>query len=110
MITTTLSKIEEKLQHVTSIPEENKTELLQLISTLKTEVENLSETQIEDAERITGFTQVSTHEAIRQEKNPHLLQLSIDGLSSSVNGFETSHPKLVDTVNSMCQVLSNMGI
>jgi ABC-type transporter Mla subunit MlaD len=110
MLKTTLAKIEEKVQHVNAISEDNRHELLQLLSTLKEEVEELSETQREDAESITQFTQISTHEATRQEKNPQLLQLSIEGLQSSVSGFESSHPRLSETVNSICHILSNMGI
>ena len=110
MLKTTIDRIEDKIQHGTAISEENRRELLQLLSTLKEEVDGLPETQSEEAESITQFTQISTHEATRQEKNPQLLQLSIEGLQSSVNGFETSHPRLSETVNSICHILSNMGI
>jgi hypothetical protein len=110
MIQDTLTKIEEKLQTVTSIPEENRSELLHLLTDLKSEVEVLSKTESESAESITGFTQIVTHEATRHEKNSDLLRLSVEGLTSSVQDFETSHPKLAETVNAFCQVLSNMGI
>jgi hypothetical protein len=110
MIQDTLTKIEEKLQTDTSIPEENRSELLHLLTDLKSEVEDLSKTESESAESITGFTQIVTHEATRREKNSDLLRLSVEGLTSSVQDFETSHPKLAETVNAFCQVLSNMGI
>ena len=110
MLKSTIDRIEEKIQHVTAISEENRRDLLQLLSTLKEEVDRLPEAQSEDAESITQFTQISTHEATRQEKNPQLLELSIEGLQSSVSGFETSHPRLSETVNSICHILSNMGI
>jgi hypothetical protein len=110
LLKSTMAKIEEKIQRVDSISAEHKRELLNLLTTLKEEVAELSETQREEAESITGFTQISTHEAMRQEKNPQLLKLSVEGLQSSVRGFETSHPKLSETVNSLCHILSNMGI
>ena len=110
MIKNTLTKIEDKIRTVNSITAENKTELLHLLATLEEEVEELSKTERERAESITGFAQVSTHEATRQEKDQQLLKLSLAGLASSVREFETSHPKLAETVNSFCQVLSNMGI
>ncbi len=110
MLNTTISRIENKIQHVESMSDDTKTELLQLLSKLKDEIHDVSETHSEEAESITGFTQVSAHEAMRQEKNPQLLQLSLDGLQSSVSDFETSHPTLVKTVNSICHILSNMGI
>ena len=110
MLKKTIDTIEEKIQHVDSMKDDTKTELLNLLSTLKEEIGELSETQSEKAESITGFTQISTHEAIRQEKNPDLLNLSLKGLQSSVSEFETTHPKLAETVNSICHILSNMGI
>jgi hypothetical protein len=110
MIQTTLATIEEKIQTTTTINDSNKTELLHLLSTLKEEVEELSKTERERAESITGFAQISAHEATRQEQDQRLLQISLEGLSSSVKEFETSHPALSETVNAICQVLSNMGI
>jgi queuine/archaeosine tRNA-ribosyltransferase len=110
MLRDTLAKIEDKVRNVSSITDDNRSELLNLLSTLKEEIEGLPETEIESAESITGFTQVSTHEATRQEKNQQLLQLSLAGLASSVQGFETSHPRLVDIVNSICQTLASIGI
>lgn len=110
MIKDTIKKIENRVKKIGSITDDNKTQLLNLLSTLKSEIEELSETQSEHAESILGFTEISTHEATRLDKNPQLLKLSIDGLSSSVKGFEASHPSLVGTVNSICVMLSNLGI
>jgi len=106
----TIDKIEEKLRETESLNEKNKSELLNLLSTLKVEIADLSKTHNEQAESITGFAKLSTHEATRQEKNPELLKLSIEGLGSSVRGFESSHPGLVNVVNSICSMLSNLGI
>lgn len=110
MLHETISKIEAKLQNAGSIKEEQRGELLQLLSTLKREITTLSHTQGEKAQSIAGFTEVSAHEATREEKNPELLKLSLQGLSSSVEGFEKSHPELVALVNRIATTLSNMGI
>jgi hypothetical protein len=110
MLHDTVSKIEAKLQNSNSIKEEQKTEILGLLSTLKREIAALPRTHDEQAQSIAGFAEVSAHEAIREEKNPELLKLSIQGLSSSVEGFEKSHPQLVGIVNRICTTLSNMGI
>ena len=110
MIEKTIAKIEAKLEGVGSVDDERKGELLNLLSTLRSEVTELSKTQNEHAESITRFTELSTHEAMREEKSPHLLDLSLEGLSKSVDGFEGSHPKLVEIVNSICVMLSNIGI
>ncbi len=105
-----MTQIEERIKKAKSLNDERKKELLDLLSTLKTEVFQLSKTDAEDAQSIIGFTEISIHEAIREEKHPQLLNISLKGLSTSVKRFENSHPKLVGIVNSMCNTLSNVGI
>ena len=110
MIHDTIGKIEERLRQADAIKGESKAELLSLLAALKSEVAGLSETHADEARSIAGFTAVSTHEAMRGSRNPELADLSLKGLSSSVQGFEESHPKLVQLVNSICTTLSNLGI
>ncbi len=110
MVEETITQIEERIKKTKSLDDEKKKQLLGLLSTLKTEVSKLSRTDAEDAKSITGFAEVSIHEATREEKNPKLLKLSLKGLSTSVERFENSHPKLVGIVNSICNTLSNVGI
>ncbi len=105
-----IEKIETKVQGAKGIPEETKNELLGLLSTLKSEVGSLSKTHGEDADSITRFADVSTHEATREDKKPELVQVAVHGLTSSVGGFESSHPALVQSVNRIATILSNMGI
>lgn len=110
MLKDTLRKIEDSIQKADSINPEKKKEMVRLFSTLKSEIESLSRTHGEHAQSITGFVDVASHETTRQEKTPHLINLSLDGLSSSVKGFETSHPRLVETVNDICKLLASIGI
>lgn len=110
MIEDTVSKIEAKIQSAESISDDKKRELLQLLGTLKSEVEKLSQTNQEQAQSIAGFTEISAHEATRSQQNPELLELSLKGLSSSVGGFEESHPRLVRIVNAISKTLSDLGI
>ena len=106
----TITQIEDRIKKAQSLNDERKKELLDLLSTLRTEISHLSKTNAEDAQSVAGFTEVSIHEAIRKEKNPQLLKLSLKGLSTSVERFENSHVKLVGIVNSICNTLSNIGI
>lgn len=110
MIEDTISKIEARIQNADTIKEDRRHELLQLLGTLKSEVAELSKTHGEQAESIAGFAEVSTHEAIRSEQNPQLLNLSLRGLDSSVQELERSHPRLVQIVNAISNTLSNLGI
>ena len=68
------------------------------LSILKTKVCELSKPHPHHTQSINSFAEVSIHETIREEKNPHLLKLSLQGLSTSVEGFESCHPKLVGIV------------
>ena len=110
MIDDTIAKIEARIRKANSVPEENKAELLSLFSTFKSEVAQLAQTHEEQAQSITGYSEVSAHEATREQKHPELLKHSLDGLSTSVTGFEESHPELVQIVNRICTTLSNLGI
>jgi hypothetical protein len=110
MIEDTIGKIEARIETADTIKEERRRELLQLLGTLKSELAELSKTDGEQAQSIAGFTQISAHEATRTEQNPELLKPSLDGLSSSVQGFEESHPRLVQIVNAISNTLANLGI
>jgi hypothetical protein len=110
MIEDTIGKIETRIQGSDTIKDERRNELLELIATLKSEVEQLSKTHGDQAQSIAGFAQVSAHEATRSEPNPQLLKLSLEGLTSSVRELEKSHPRLVHIVNAISNTLSNLGI
>ena len=110
MIDETLRKIEASVQSSGSISDERKQELLGLLEQLKAEVTSLPECNQEEARSIAAFADISAREATRSKKNPELLDLSLKGLSSSVSGFEKSHPQLVQVVNTISHTLSNLGI
>ena len=106
----TLNEIEAKIRSADKISDERKRELLQLLATLKTEVGALSKTHGEQAESIAQFAKISAHEATRGKQSPELRELSVRDLQSSVEGFEKSHPHLVEIVNRISNTLSNLGI
>jgi hypothetical protein len=110
MIEETIAQIEARVKEAKSLNDEKRRELLTLLSNLKTEVSEFSKTHPEQTQSITNFAALSIHEAIREEKNPQLLKLSLQGLSTAAESFESSHPKLVGIVNSICLSLSKSGI
>ena len=110
MIQETITQIEARMKEAKSLKDEKKREILNLLSTLKTGVSEFSKTHPEHTQSISSSAEVSIHEAIRGEKNPQLLKLSLMGLSTSVKGLESSHPKLVGIVNSIGLTLSKSGI
>lgn len=110
MIHDTLGKIEAQLLRADAIHGDQKAELLELLAKLKTEVAELGPRHGEQAQSIAGFAAMSAHEATREAKNPRLLELALAGLKSSVDGFEKSHPKLVQVVDRICTTLANLGV
>jgi hypothetical protein len=110
MVDETLAQLETKIRQASALNETQKTELVQLLQALHAEIHALAPTHAEQAESITGFTEVSTHEAVRRHRNPQLVELALKGLVSSVESFETTHPQLVSLVNSISMLLANIGI
>ncbi len=110
MIEKTIGEIETKIRSAEAVSDERKRELLQLLETLKSEIGAIEKTHGEQAESIAEFAKISAHEAIRGEQSPKLRELSLRGLQSSVEGFEKSHPHLVEIVNRISNTLSNFGI
>jgi chromosome segregation ATPase len=91
MIEQIIRDLEAKIR-AENISDSRKGELLQLLAGLKTEAATLQKT-------------CDTHRE-RQKS----LKSSVDELRSSVEGFEQSHPKLVQTVNNISSTLSNLGV
>jgi ATP-dependent protease HslVU (ClpYQ) peptidase subunit len=105
-----IERIERKIENSKGMSSENKEELIKLLKTLRSEMVNLEEKHSDNAESIAGFAGAAAHEAMRTETNPQLLQLAMDGLTSSVEEVESEHPQLVEITNSICTMLSNLGI
>lgn len=110
MIEDRIQKIEARLKESANIPEPARADLLKLLGALKEEVRTLTQSHEEDARSIAGFVDASAHEATRAEKKPKQVEASLNGLTASVEAFETSHPKLAEVVNQIAVRLSNMGI
>ncbi len=110
MVQNTIEKIENKIRKNNSFSDKNKIELLNLLATLKPEITEFSKARVKHAESIAKSIERSTREVMRRKKNPTILKSAVDSLSASVNGFEVSHPKLVENVNYIANTLANMGI
>jgi hypothetical protein len=105
-----LAELEAKIKNANSLDQADQTEILKLLADLKSEIARLPQTHEEPARNIEGFTHLSTHQASRQNEDHQLLSIALEGLSKSVEGLEISHPDLVNAVNKISTILSNMGI
>jgi hypothetical protein len=110
MIQDRIDKIEAAVSGAQHLPEATRVELLRLLAELKAEVAPIEGAHGDDAQSIAAFAAASIHEATRSEKKPVLADAAIGGLTASVEGFEASHPQLVQVVNRIAVTLSNMGI
>ena len=81
MVQKSIENIEKKIRTDKSIPEKSKTELLDLLEKLKSELVEYSS-----------------------------LKSAVDTLKDTVKDFEISHPKLVEDVNYIATGLSNIGL
>ena len=102
----TIDEIETRIAGSPNLSDENREALLQLLKVLRTEVTDLSATSVEDARNITTQAEAAT----RPEQNQDVVQSAIDSLSSTVEKFEGSHPRLTQTVTDICRILARMGI
>jgi len=89
MIEERIQNIEAKIQSIESIPAETKAELLAMLGDLKSDVTAIAKPRSEEPER-AGET--------------------MSELSSSVQVLEAEHPHIVQLVNRLANILSNMGI
>lgn len=110
MLDKTLAQIETNIRIASTLPAEQKGELVRLLTTLKAEITALEHSHAEHAESVVGFTARSTQEVMRQTRNPRLVAIAVQGLSASVEELEVSHPQLVRLVNALCMLLSNIGV
>lgn len=110
MIQDRIEKIETTLRNSPNLTAEARDELLALIEDLKAEVAPLAQSHGDDAQSIAQFADASVHEATRTAQKPALIEAALKGLSTSVQGFEASHPRLVQIVDRLALTLSNMGI
>ncbi len=110
MIEDTIAKIEAAINRIEATRFNKKPELIRLLAALKGEVKQLARTHGDQARSIVGFTEAAVHEASRQDRALDLRKLSLAELSSSVKGFEASHPRLVEATNAICNLLAGIGI
>ncbi len=110
MIDDTIAKIQQRLEQSSNLPVEKRRELLALIAQLKTEIDGVASADPDRARSITGFTELSAHEATRDQPSQATMKSAIAGLESTVKGFEVAHPKLTAVVNRIAESLSNLGI
>lgn len=106
MIDETIARIEGRIRS-SELSDSSREELIQLLASLRSEIGDLAKEDPAQAKNLALFADQSTLAA--QGETADLAQSS-SGLESSVAEFEAQHPQLVERVNRVCVILSNMGI
>ena len=110
MIEDTLAHLDAAKKKIEAAAPPNKAALLILIEELRKEMLRMDVSHLEHGTSVAGFAESAAHEATRKSRVPPLLKLALEGLAQSVRGFETSHPRLVETIGELGRELSSIGI
>jgi hypothetical protein len=110
MLDKTLTQLETNIRQSDALQAEKKAELLRLLTTLKADIAALEQTHAEHAASVVESMAQLTLEAIRQTRDPQLVDSATQSLSTAVTELEVSHPQLVQTVNAISVLLSSIGI
>lgn len=108
MIQDHIAKIEATLANSPDLAATTREELLALVADLKREVATLERTHEGQAESIASSADAAISGAAHPAESA--APDALDELRASVEGFEASHPRLVQVVDRIALTLSNMGI
>jgi hypothetical protein len=110
MLQDTIARLEAKLNQSADVNPQTREELLRLLRTLQDEVAAMARDDAARADRIAEYANASASEVAHGSPSPERLQGSLGELSRSVEGFETTYPRLVEVVNRLASTLANLGI
>ena len=110
MIEETINKIVGKILDAENVPAAQKQELFTLLEQLRSHTNTLAQTNGEKAQAIADSVHATTQAATDDQADTSSVKDSAAGLRSTVEGFEQSHPQLVQVVHSLSNTLSSMGI
>ncbi|MCP3966275.1 MAG: DUF4404 family protein [Lentisphaerae bacterium] len=102
-----VKKIEKEIKEASRIDDASKGKLLEVIGDLKEELKSLDASNKMSADMLADKAHESTIQAVKEGDD---FDREIEGLKSSVEEFEITHPKLVQLVNRFCMMLSDIGI
>ena len=98
MIEDRIRTIESRVQGSANLPEAAKAELLDLLESLRAELQGVKKEHLERAEESSGAPHGETlHEAV-------------GGLTGTMAELEAVHPRLAELANRLAVALANMGI
>jgi hypothetical protein len=99
MVEDRIRNIESRVQASANLPEQAKAELLELLASMRAELQGVKKEHLEQAEGSAGEV-------------PHgeSLDDALGGLTGTVTELEANHPRLSELANRLAIALANMGI
>ncbi len=104
MVEDRIRNIETRVQGSANLPEATKAELLELLATLRRELQGVEKEHLDRAEGSAGMA--GAGEVAHGES----LDDALGGLTGTVTELEATHPRLSELANRLAVALANMGI
>jgi hypothetical protein len=101
MVEDRIRNIEARVESSANLPEPAKAELLELLASLRAELQGVHKEHLDRAESASGSADVPHGETVED---------ALGGLTTTVTELEATHPRLSDLVNRLAVTLSNIGI
>lgn len=106
----TFEHVKHKVRNASHIDPKHKEELEALIAKAKEHLDDVPPELKEDAESLAHFVHITVHELLKPEQDPELIEYAEKGMKRALDKFETGHPKLFLTLQSLAVALSGLGV
>jgi hypothetical protein len=100
MVEDRIRNIEARVQSSANLPEAAKAELLELIASLRAELQGVNKEHLDRAESASGG----------ETPQGESIEDALGGLTGTVTELEATHPRISDLANRLAFALSSMGI
>jgi hypothetical protein len=101
MVEDRINNIEARVKGSASLSDAAKSELLDLLTSMRAELQGVNKEHLEGAEESTATAEPPHRESLDD---------ALGGLSGTVTELEAMHPRLAELANRLAVALANMGI
>ena len=110
MVEETLQHIESRLRERGTMTDEQRAELLALVGKLRLELDELEQTDPEQAQQVANLTERTARYATREPPDGQLVEQSSRNLQRVAYELEASHPRLARVADAILRMLADIGL
>ena len=111
MIDDTIARIRRRVEDASRLSSEDREAILGELDALQNEITPEDrESTLERIQSVLGFTEMTAHEAGREERSETLVAKALDAAETSIVELEASHPTAAAAFRRICEILSRIGI